>query len=119
MVQHGQNTGGRYSIITVERAHLTVHLSFQFVYLNYKYILINDKLQYDFDLISSKHLDVTGYTFANILKILAVCKSLRERLVSNGVNSFAYGNIRECYFLHNTLRSFCFIYLSCLRCWVT
>ena len=34
--------------------------------LNQKFILINDKLQYDLDLISSKHWGVTGYTFANI-----------------------------------------------------
>jgi len=54
------------SYITVEREHLTIHLSFHKNYLNHKYILINDKLQYDLDLISSKHWDVTGYTFANI-----------------------------------------------------
>jgi len=47
------------SFITVEREYLTVHL-------NHKYILVNDKLQYNFDFISSKHWDVTGYTIANI-----------------------------------------------------
>ena len=46
--------------------HTQYTLVFIKVHLNYKYILINDKLQYDVDLISSKHWGVTGYTFANI-----------------------------------------------------
>ena len=33
-----------------------------------------------------------------LFKILVVCKSSLDRSVSNGVNSFIYRNIRECYF---------------------
>jgi hypothetical protein len=45
-----------------------LHFTLVFInfHLNHKYILINDELQYDFDLIPSKHSDVSGYTLADI-----------------------------------------------------
>jgi len=53
-------------ILPLNESILPYTLVFIKFHLNHKYILINDKLQYDLDLISSKHWDVTGYTFANI-----------------------------------------------------
>jgi len=42
------------------------YLVFIKIHLNHKYILKNDKLQYDLELISSKQWDVTEYLFAYI-----------------------------------------------------
>ena len=47
----------------IDRVGLPKH---RIIFFRPKYNLIYDKLQYDFHLISSKHWDVTGYTFANI-----------------------------------------------------
>ena len=53
-------------ILPLNKSIYTHNLFFIKFHLNHKYILINDKLQYDLELISSKHWDKTEYTCANI-----------------------------------------------------
>ena len=53
-------------ILPLNKSIYTHNLVFIKFHLNHKNILINDKLQYDLELISSKHWDKTEYSFANI-----------------------------------------------------